>query len=166
MTRNRIAIAIVSTLAVGFALAAFAGPPSGSNGTVAGTALVEADIPGLEPLLILVTYHADGTITATDKSDFSRGGLTSQKPAAQGIWRRSGPNQTTTVFLFFSLDANGVPNPNSMARSTAVTDWNLGMTEGTGVYTQRVYNPVPARTPSTPTTARLSPARSRSPCES
>ena len=116
---------------------------------ISGTFLVQFTLP-VGTLLALAQTHPDGTTTFVDQTDFGLGGLTAgPNSESYGVWEVSGPRQTTGVFLFFAYDPAGIPT--TVDRVTVVTDWDAGFNNGTGMTTQRSYNPALGEDPLDPT---------------
>lgn len=115
-------------------LAAF-NTPSGPSGVVGG----EVDNPALarrmagtyymtfttQPLRALVTFHADGTLSGSDTSDFGVAGRSLESPI-RGVWRPIGQRQAAAAFLGFAFDpATGEHIATLRARGEPVFDAEL-----------------------------------------
>lgn len=103
----------------------------------AGTAWVVFEIPGLGPLPAIATAHADGTFIIVDGTDEGLGGSASVDSASLGVFKRTGPRQTTGRTVFLSFDG-GIPI--AAVVIDLVSDYNADLSAGTGVAQQRVYD--------------------------
>ena len=107
------------------------------KGQPTGTYLVKFVVGPLS-LLGVGSVHTDGTWTMSDQSDFGGvPGLESLQTPWHGIWKVTGPNQTTITGLSFSFGSGGVPT--RVNRITGVVDWSPGFKTGNGVTSQRFY---------------------------
>ena len=104
-----------------------------------GTFLIEMEIAGLPPLLVLSQVHADGTALIIDQSDAGYGGFLDLDSPQLGSWKRTGPFQATIVTLFFNFDNPG-GLPATVTRVTHVCNFDVGFDTGEGVSTLRLYD--------------------------
>ena len=103
----------------------------------AGTYWAVFEAPGFPPLPAIVTAHPDGTSISVDGTDEGLGGMAAVNSAQLGVFKRSGPFQTTGRSIFLSyVDTL----PVAAIVGTTVSNWNRDFSAGSGVLTQRVYD--------------------------
>jgi hypothetical protein len=110
------------------------GGPAG-NAPFAGTFLLEANtgigIPEFDPLMGFVMLHNDGTMLFSLQNDFGWGGLHHLDSPSYGMWKRTGPLQTTHIGYHFSYDDDGTPI--WIGKATSVVNWEPGFMVGHGL---------------------------------
>jgi len=135
-------VGIVAALAVGAWLVSPVLLPAEAGhrrGIPTGTYLAEFKVDKAS-LLAVADLHLDGTWTMSDQTDFGGvPGLESKQTPYRGIWKITGPNQTTFTGLCFNFAANGAPTV--VSRVTGVLNWTPGFGTANGIATQRFYKP-------------------------
>lgn len=112
-----------------------------------GTAWIVYRAPGLPPLPGLFTFHPDGTLIGVDGSDEGLGGAVSVNSAVLGVYKRSGPRQTTNRSIYLSYEDT---IPVAAFVNDSVSDWNNDFSGGTGVLQQRRYDLLAGENPLDP----------------
>jgi hypothetical protein len=106
---------------------------------VAGSYLVNAATGPLPPMMVLITYHADGTFRAEGTADFGHGSPVAFRSGRFGNWVQTGKRELAITRLFFDYDEAGILV--SIGRTSALVTFDLHCQEYSGTGIVQVFAP-------------------------